>query len=174
MRARKHRRIHQRSQRHGLEIDLAIALVLYRQRSAIAPSRGQLERRGDGNIVRMSARLIEHNLVPTQHVELRRSGSAGRKTLRRSRHDQIKGRFNGINASRQREMEGVHVVESATPSQPLTIGRELQPGEINHRPSRTMLAGDPLGINQRNLRPASDRNLKLGMKNLFRRVGRVH
>ena len=70
-------------------------------------------------------------------------------------------------------MEHIHVVEIAMPGKPLAIAEELQSGEINNRTGGAMFAGNPLGINQREVTGKS-RNLKLGMKNLLRRMGRVH
>jgi hypothetical protein len=48
-------------------------------------------------------------------------------------------------------MEGVHIDVIAAPGDVLAARTNLQPGQVGDRPGRSMLAGDPLGVIERQL-----------------------
>src|SRR5262249_43507359 len=92
---------------------------------------------------------------------------------RRRRHDQIQTRFQRGDALRDRELQGVHVVEIAPPSEALAFGVELKAGEISDGAGGSVLARNPLGIVERE-RTGFDRNLQGRMQEFLRGTAGVH
>lgn len=149
-------------------MDLAARFALHRQSRSVVPARGEF---GGSRHLHVVARLplgIQHHLVPAQQIQLRGRGSAGRETFRRRRHHQVEADAQRVRARGNVQVKSKHIVEITMPPQPPFACIELKPGEIGDRSGGTVLSGNPLGIDQRQV-SRRDRNPQFGAQNLLRR-----
>ena len=171
--AREHRRVHERCERGGRELDEPCVLTLRRKRGAVLPAGGQPDARQEVDVVRVASGRIEQHLIPGEQHQLLGARGRRREPFRRSRRDEIEAHIERRGALRHIACDRVHVDRVARPAQRLAARGEMQARDVGERSGRAVLARDPLGVDQRE-RPGLDRNRELRVEDLARRLAGVH
>ena len=151
VRAGEDRGVHERRERHRREVEAAGAggRLDDGQGGAVLPARGQAQRGLDDQVVGPAAVGEQHELVPHHHGEARRGAGAVGEAAGRGRGQVVELGDEGVGAGGDLEVEEVHVDGIALPGHGLAASGQAQAGEVDDRPRRRVLAGDPLGVGER-------------------------
>jgi hypothetical protein len=173
VRARENRRIHERRERRRGEGDPVGTLAQGRQRRSVLPAGGKPQTRGDHQIVRGGGLRIEEDLVPADHGELRRRGRPGGEPLRGGWREEVERDLKRPGAVGHVDAKGVHVRRVARPVERTAPGGHADPGHVGDRARRSVLAGQPLRVEERD-RSGRERESHPGVEETPRSFPRVH
>ena len=141
------RRIDERGERDGGEVDFVAALAGDGKRGAELPSVGKLQAGGVVDVVGLVALGIEQDLVPTDDGELVGGGGAGGESaFEGGGREEVEFGADFGCAGGNVDVEGESVEQVAAPFERLAGGGELQAGEIDDRAVGRVLAGNPFGV----------------------------
>ncbi len=147
------RRVDEHVERRRCEVDPGVAARRLAKRRGELPAGRQHDRRLDEIAVRVDAVLIEQGAVPVQDRDrMRRHGIAGRI------HQHVEIDVHALRPSRHGDVKRVQVDRVPSPVQLRPVDRDLQRREIVERSGRSVLAGNPLRIDQRQ-RPGGCRDV---------------
>ena len=167
------RRVNQRGQGNGGEMNFVSALARDGKRRAKLPSLRKFQAGGVVDIVERVALGIKQNLVPADDRQLVGGGRTGGESAfeGRGREEvEIGGDF--VHARRNVDVDGKAIERVAAPLQDFAVSAEKQAGEIDDWAVRRVLAGNPFRVIECEV-AGSGRNLQSRVENLAWGVGGI-
>ena len=143
-------RVDQRGEGNGGEVDFISALAGDGKRRAELPSVGKLQAGGVVDVVGLPAFGIEQDLVPADDGQLvGGGGTGGESAFEGCGREEVEFGGDFGHAGGDFDVEGEAVEQVAAPFQGLAAGGEFQAGEVDDGAVGGVLAGNPLGVIER-------------------------
>ncbi len=160
------RRVDERGERNGRELDLVSALAGDGKRGTELPSVGKFQAGDVVDVVGLPAFGIEQDLVPADDGEfVGGGGTCGESAFEGCGRKEVEFGGNLGHAGRDFHVDGEAVEQVAAPFQRLAVGEKFQAGEIDDGAVGGVLAGNPLRVVESEVAGSSG-NFQRGVEDL--------